>query len=193
MARGGGDGGAAAFEAGDAFFQDRHGRVGQPRIDVAEIVQVEERGGVIDVVEHIRGRLVDRRRAGAGDWVGRGAGMHGAGLEAIAVIVRRGRPLANRAGPRRLRRAVLDDAAVDTAHDNSPPSRPNSIFGQRFMMISMPAASPSAAASSLRMPSCIHTTGAPIAIASLTMPGASLDGRNTSTMSMESGMSRSEA
>ena len=53
-------------------------------------------------------------------------------------------------------------------HDNSPPSRPNSIFGQRFITTSMPAASALAAASSLRTPSCIHTTGAPIAIASST-------------------------
>ncbi len=42
-------------------------------------------------------------------------------------------------------------------HDNSPPSRPNSIFGQRFMITSSPAASAVAAASSLRIPSCIQT------------------------------------
>ena len=82
-------------------------------------------------------------------------------------------------------------------HDNSPPKRPNSIFGQRFMMTSMPAASAVAAAASLRMPSCIHTTGAPIAIASSTISGASEAGRNMSTMSICSarsgGMSRSEA
>ena len=56
-------------------------------------------------------------------------------------------------------------------HDNSPPSRPNSIFGQRFMMTSIPAASAVFAASSLRTPSCIHTTLAPIAIASATIAG----------------------
>ena len=32
----------------------------QPGIDIAEIVQVEERGGVVDVVEHIGRRLIDR-------------------------------------------------------------------------------------------------------------------------------------
>ena len=82
-------------------------------------------------------------------------------------------------------------------HDNSPPKRPNSIFGQRFITTSMPAPSAVAAASSWRMPSCIHTTGAPIAIASSTTFGASADGRNTSTMSTcsanSAGMSRSEA
>src|SRR5271156_34807 len=45
-------------------------------------------------------------------------------------------------------------------HDNSPPSRPNSIFGQRFMTTSIPAASALAAAASLRMPSHPHHLGA---------------------------------
>ena len=78
-------------------------------------------------------------------------------------------------------------------HDNSPPSRPNSIFGQRFMMISMPAASAVAAASSLRMPSCIHTTLAPIAIASSTIAGASRRGAEHVDHVDLFGMSRSEA
>src|SRR6266403_3793003 len=65
-------------------------------------------------------------------------------------------------------------------HDSSPPSRPNSIFGQRFMITSIPAFSATAAAASLRIPSCIHTTGAPIAIASSTIEGASRAGRKTS-------------
>jgi hypothetical protein len=58
VARGGGDGGAAALQAGDAFLQHRNGRVGQARVDVAEIVQVEQRRGMIDVVEHISRGLV---------------------------------------------------------------------------------------------------------------------------------------
>ena len=71
-------------------------------------------------------------------------------------------------------------------------NRPNSIFGQRFMITSMPAASAVFAAASLRIPSCIHTTLAPIAIASATTPGASSAARNMSTMSTLSGMSRSD-
>ncbi len=43
---------------------------------------------------------------------------------------------------------------------------PYSIFGQRFITTLSPASSASFAASSLRTPSCIHTTLAPIAIAS---------------------------
>src|ERR1700751_5271098 len=38
MPRGGGNGGAATFEAGDPLLQDGHSRVVQTRIDVAEIM-----------------------------------------------------------------------------------------------------------------------------------------------------------
>src|SRR5581483_3034107 len=47
--------GAPAFEAGNSLLQHRDGRVRQARVDVAEIVQVEERGGVVDVVEDVGG------------------------------------------------------------------------------------------------------------------------------------------
>ena len=92
--RRGGDRRAAAFERGDALFQHRDGRVGEPRIDVAEIMQIKERGGVVDVVEHIGRRLIDRGRARAGGRIGRCAGMDGAGLEAVIKVVRRRRLLA---------------------------------------------------------------------------------------------------
>src|SRR5690349_6010308 len=115
MARGRRDRGAAAFEAGDALFQYRHGRIGQARIDVAEIVQVEERGGVVDVVEDVGGRLVNRRRTRAGDRVGRRSSMDRPRLEAVALVVTGGGPLADGTLAWRLRRAVLDDAAVDAA------------------------------------------------------------------------------
>ena len=36
------------------------------RVDVAELLQVEQRRGMVDVVEHVGGGLVDRDRAGAG-------------------------------------------------------------------------------------------------------------------------------
>ena len=115
MARGGGDRGAPALEAGDPLLQHRDGRVGQPRIDVAEIVQVEERGGVVDVVEHIGRRLIDRRRARAGRRIGRGAGMDRAGLEAVVEVARRRGALLRPARQRRRRGAVADDAAIDAA------------------------------------------------------------------------------
>ncbi len=83
VARGGGDRGAPVLEARDPLFEHGNGRVVHPRVDVAEIVQVEERGGVVDIVEHIGGGLVDRRRARTGHRVGRGAGMDRPGLEAV--------------------------------------------------------------------------------------------------------------
>ena len=45
-------------------------------VDVAERLQAEQRGGVIDVVEDERRRLIDRRRARAGGRVGLRAGMN---------------------------------------------------------------------------------------------------------------------
>ena len=50
-----------ALERGDALFQRRRRRVGDAGVDVAERLQAEQRGGVIDVVENEGGRLVDRR------------------------------------------------------------------------------------------------------------------------------------
>ncbi len=115
MPGGCGECGAAAFEAGDPLFENGDGRVRQARIDVAEIVQVEERGGVIDIVEHVGGRLIDRRRTGARHRVGGRAGMDGTGLETIGDVVRRRRPLARAPRQRRFGRPVANDAAIDPA------------------------------------------------------------------------------
>ncbi len=67
----------AAFERGDALFEHRIGRIADARIDVAEGLQAEQRGGVIDAFEHIRRGLIDRRRARAGRRIGLRAGMNG--------------------------------------------------------------------------------------------------------------------
>ena len=115
MAGRGGDRGAAAFQAGDALLQHRDGGVGQARVDVAEIVQVEERRGVIHVVEHVSRGLVDRRAARAGGRVGRRAGMDRPRLETVGHVVRRHRPRLGAALGRRLGRAVADDAGVHAA------------------------------------------------------------------------------
>ena len=42
----------AAFERGDALFQHGIGRVADARIDVAEGLQPEQRGGMVGIVEH---------------------------------------------------------------------------------------------------------------------------------------------
>ena len=121
-----GAGGAPAFEGGQALLEHGHGGIADARIDVAEVVQVEERGRIVDVVEHIGRRLEDRRDACAGGGVGRRAGMDRLGLEAVDGIGGgpsrrrcRARALRRRLGlgdlGRRLRRLVADDARVDAA------------------------------------------------------------------------------
>ena len=52
VAGGGAGGAAAALEVGEALLEDGGGGVGQARVDVAEGLQVEERRGVVRVVEH---------------------------------------------------------------------------------------------------------------------------------------------
>jgi hypothetical protein len=62
----------AALEARDALLDDVVRRVHQPGVDVAELLQPEQRRGVVGVLEDVRRRLVDRQRPGAvvgsGDW-----------------------------------------------------------------------------------------------------------------------------
>mmetsp|Transcript_55872 Transcript_55872/g.149569 ORF Transcript_55872/g.149569 Transcript_55872/m.149569 type:complete len:233 (-) Transcript_55872:797-1495(-) len=53
VARGRAGGAPAAFEACHSLLQDSHGRVREPAVDVAEGGEVEERGCVVDVLEHI--------------------------------------------------------------------------------------------------------------------------------------------
>ena len=78
--------GRAAFERGDALFQHRVGRVADARIDVAEGLQAEQRGRVFDVVEHERGRLIDRRGPRAGGRIGLRAGVDGERVEARCAV-----------------------------------------------------------------------------------------------------------
>jgi hypothetical protein len=75
----------------------------------------------------------------------------------------------------------------------SPERRPYSIFGQRFITTFNPPSSAIFAASSLRTPSCIHITLAPMAMASRAISGAASGLRNMSTTSTGSSMSESEA
>ena len=76
--------GRRAFERGDALLERRGRRVGDAGIDVAERLQPEQRGGVVDVVEHEGGRLVDRRDARAGRRIGPRAGVDREGRETRA-------------------------------------------------------------------------------------------------------------
>jgi hypothetical protein len=73
----------AAFEGGDPLLQDVGRRVHDPRVDVAELLQSEEVGGVVRVVEDVGGCLVDRDGAGAGGRIHLLPGMEGQGLEPL--------------------------------------------------------------------------------------------------------------
>ena len=66
MAGGDGEAGGAAFERRDALLEHRVRRIADARVDVAERLQAEERRGVLDVVEHVGGGLIDRGGARAG-------------------------------------------------------------------------------------------------------------------------------
>src|SRR5207237_4845680 len=71
-----------------------------------------------------------------------------------------------------------------------PKKRACSIFMQRSITTSRPAARARSAAGSWITPSCIHTTRAPLAIASSTMDGTAAGSRKISTTSIELGMAR---
>ena len=63
----GADGADAVFERRQPLFQHRRRRIGNPRVNVAGAFQIEQAGGVIGIVEHIRRGLIDRHRARARD------------------------------------------------------------------------------------------------------------------------------
>ena len=73
----------APFQRGDAVLQRADGRVRQPRIDVADLLQVEEPGGVVGVPELVGGGLVDRHLPRASGRVGGGARVDGERVEAL--------------------------------------------------------------------------------------------------------------
>ena len=66
LARGESQRSDAAIEGGDALLEHRGGRVHDAGIDVAELGQTEQIGGMLAVAELIAGRLVDRDRDGVG-------------------------------------------------------------------------------------------------------------------------------
>ena len=70
----------AALERRDALLEDARRGVHDPGVDVPELLEPEEPGGVRGVVEDVGGRGVDRDRAGVGRGVGDLAGVEGLGL-----------------------------------------------------------------------------------------------------------------
>jgi hypothetical protein len=86
VAGGDGEGGGAALQGRDALFQDGAGRVADARIDVPERLQAEQGCGVVDVVEHEGGGLIDGGRAGARCGVRGRARMDGERVEAGQTV-----------------------------------------------------------------------------------------------------------
>ena len=80
-AAGGADRADAGFQRGDPLLQHRHRRIGDARVDVSGALQVEQRRGVVGVLEHVGRRLVDRHRARPRDGIGALAGMQAQGFE----------------------------------------------------------------------------------------------------------------
>ena len=70
LARGRPDGGSTSFERGDALFQHVDGGVHDAGVDVAELLEPEQAGAVIGVVEHIARGGVDGHGASIGGRVG---------------------------------------------------------------------------------------------------------------------------
>ena len=81
-----GQGSHASFQGGDPLLQDVLRGVRQAAVDIAGIGESETRGGMLGVVEDVRGGLVDGDRAGVGDGVGGFlADMELQGLELVSA------------------------------------------------------------------------------------------------------------
>ncbi len=70
-----------ALEGGHPLLEDGLGRVHDPGVDVAQLLQPEQGGGVGGVAEGVAGGLVDRHGPGPGGGVGHGSGVDLTGLE----------------------------------------------------------------------------------------------------------------
>ena len=77
----------AAFQVGDALLEHVGGGVHDAGVDVAQLLQGEQVGGVFGALELVAGGLVDRDGAAAGGGVGDLAGMQLAGGKAILTSV----------------------------------------------------------------------------------------------------------
>ena len=77
----------ALLQRGHPLLEHRDGGIGDAAVDVAADFEVEQAGGVIDVAEDERGRLVDRHRPRAGDGIGMLAGVQRqrVGLQELGV------------------------------------------------------------------------------------------------------------
>src|SRR5262245_11971799 len=143
---------------------------------------------MVDRVKDIGGGVIDRRGQRARGRVWRVTRMDRARLEArrhapVGPLLRRILALIVHQ-PSVLFLLLVMMRALNPPQLSSPCCRPYSTFGQRFMMTVRPAATALAATSSVRTPNCIHSTLAPMALASSAIAPAALALRKTSTMSI---------
>ena len=88
LAARGGDRTQPALQAGHPFLERGDGRVADPAVDVAELLQREERGGIQRVLEDEARGLVDGDGPGTGRRVRAAAGVDRAGPETERLAVR---------------------------------------------------------------------------------------------------------
>ena len=70
----------AAFERRDALLQHVVGRIHDARVDVAELLEREQVGGVLGIAELVGRGLINRHSNGAGGRIGTPAGVKGNGF-----------------------------------------------------------------------------------------------------------------
>ena len=87
LSRGEGESGRAAVHRSQALFENIVRRVHQPAIDVAELGEAEEIGGMFRAVENIRGRRVDRDGTRVRGRVGHLTRVDSKGSEAVIRFV----------------------------------------------------------------------------------------------------------
>jgi hypothetical protein len=75
------NGAGAALEVREPLLERSHGRIHDPAVDVAVLLQVEVRRRRLRVLEHESRGLIDRRRARAGVRIRPLAGVHGPRVE----------------------------------------------------------------------------------------------------------------
>ena len=71
----------AVLQRRQPLLQHRRGGIGDARVDVAGAFEIEQRGRVVGVLEHVGRGLIDRHGAGAGDRVGMLSGVEAQGFE----------------------------------------------------------------------------------------------------------------
>ncbi len=76
----------AAFEGRDPLLEDVGRGVHDAGVDVAELLEAEETGGVIGIVKNVGRGLVNRHRARLGGGIGLLAGVNGQGCEALLLL-----------------------------------------------------------------------------------------------------------